>query len=33
MVLTPEEDLSGEGFRVFGYFRRQTVEAVEALAA
>jgi hypothetical protein len=30
MVLTPEEDLSGEGLRVFGYLRRQTVEALAA---
>ena len=30
MVLTPEADLPSEGFRVFGYFRRQTVEALAA---
>jgi hypothetical protein len=33
MVLTPVEDLPEEGFRVFGFFRRQAVEAVEARAA
>jgi hypothetical protein len=33
MVLTSVEDLPEEGFRVFGFFRRQAVEAVEARAA
>ncbi len=30
MVLTPEADLEGQGFRVFGYFRRQGQEALAA---
>ena len=30
MVLTPEQDLAGQGFRVFGYFRRQARQALAA---
>ena len=30
MILTPEPDLPGQGFRVFGYFRRQPPQAMAA---
>ncbi len=30
MVLTPVEELDGQGFRVFGYFRRQVQQAMAA---
>lgn len=30
MILTPEGDLPGQGFRVYGYFRRRAQEAMAA---
>ena len=30
MVLTPQEELPAQGFRVFGYFRRQERQAMAA---